>query len=178
MPNLKNDKPIDPLDEANAPWLRNLQGNILNGHGRDHTVHLFLRLPGDATRARDLVKELSALVTSAHKQEIERLQFKKYGIPGRLFGNLFLSANGYRKLGFPPAYSSLRHRFAGRQLQGGGGWTRLQGWAWARRSAPATPAETGPRPSRGGGCRRAASKRRCFACCGARTWSWSHASWA
>src|SRR5690242_3838199 len=61
----------------------------------------------------------------------------------------------------PPAYSSLRHRFAGRQLQGGGGWTRLQGWAWARRSAPATPAETGPRPSRGGGCRRAASGTRC-----------------
>ena len=28
------------------------------------------------------------------------------------------------------------------------------GWAWARRSAPATLAETGPRPSRGGGCRR------------------------
>src|SRR3954452_20590488 len=28
----------------------------------------------------------------------------------------------------PPAYSSLRHRFAGRQLQGGGGLTRLQVW--------------------------------------------------
>src|SRR3954452_8150278 len=51
----------------------------------------------------------------------------------------------------PPAYSSLRHRFAGRQLQGGGGWTRLQGWAWARRSAPTRLAATGPRPRRGGG---------------------------
>jgi transposase len=26
----------------------------------------------------------------------------------------------------------------------------MSGWAWARRSAPTTPAETGPRPSRGG----------------------------
>jgi hypothetical protein len=76
----------------------------------------------------------------------------------------------------PPAYGSLRHRFAGRKLQGGGGWTRTSGWAWARRSAPATPAETGPRPSRGGGCRHDASRRRCSACCGARTWSWSRAS--
>src|SRR5690242_8996737 len=71
----------------------------------------------------------------------------------------------------PPAYSSLRHRLAGRGLRGGGGWTRMSGWARARRGAPATPAETGPRPSRGGGCRRGASGRRCSACCGARIWS-------
>ncbi len=50
------------------------------------------------------------------------------------------------------------------------------GWAWARRSAPTTLAETGPRPSRGGGCRRDASRRRCCGFCGARTWSWSRAS--
>ncbi|MGH3984843.1 MAG: hypothetical protein ACRDST_19700 [Pseudonocardiaceae bacterium] len=42
-------------------------------------------------------------MTSARKQEIERQQFKAFGIPGRLFGNLFLSAHGYRKLGFEEA---------------------------------------------------------------------------
>src|SRR4051812_13082949 len=81
-----------------------------------------------------------------------------------------------RRHAVPPAYVPLRHRFAGKRLQGGGGWTRTLGWAWARRSAPATLAETGPRPSRGGGCRPGASGRRCSACCGARTWSWSRAS--
>src|SRR4051794_31536104 len=40
--------------------------------------------------------------------------------------------------GTPPGYGSSRHPFAGRALQGGGGWTRRLGWAWARRSAPTT----------------------------------------
>ena len=61
----------------------------------------------------------------------------------------------------PPAYGSSRHRFAGRGLQGGGGWTRTLGRAWARRSAPTTLAEAGPRPSADGGCRRAASRTPC-----------------
>ncbi len=41
----------------------------------------------------------------------------------------------------------------------------MLGWAWARRSAPITLAEAGPRPSHGGGCRQDASRRRCSACC-------------
>src|SRR3954466_3919900 len=32
----------------------------------------------------------------------------------------------------PPAYGSLRHRFAVRRLRGGGRWTRRPGWARAR----------------------------------------------
>ena len=61
----------------------------------------------------------------------------------------------------PPAYGSLRHRFAGRGLQGGGGWTKTLGRAWTRRSAPSTLAEAGPRPGADGGCRRAASRTPC-----------------
>src|SRR3954447_9785386 len=76
----------------------------------------------------------------------------------------------------PPAYSSLRHRLAVRESRGGGGWTTRSGWARARRSAPHTLAEAGPRPRRGGACRRAASGRRSCGCCAARTWSWSRAS--
>src|SRR3954449_1323716 len=66
-----------------------------------------------------------------------------------------------RLVGRPPAYSSSRHRFAGRGLQGGGGWTRTLKRVWARRGAPTTLAEAGPRPSAEGGCRRAASRRPC-----------------
>src|SRR3982750_2645637 len=51
----------------------------------------------------------------------------------------------------PPAYSSLRHRLAVRGPRGGARWTRTSGWARARRSAPHTLAEAGPRPRRGGG---------------------------
>ena len=83
----------------------------------------------------------------------------------------------HERVGTPPAYSSLRHRLAVRELRGGGGWTRRPEWARARRSAPRTLAETGPCPRPGGGCRRGGSGRRWSACCGARTWSWSHASW-
>ena len=54
--------------------------------------------------------------------------------------------------------------FAGRELQGGGGWTETLGWAWARRSAPTTLAEPGPRPSADGGCQHAASRTPCSAC--------------
>ena len=61
----------------------------------------------------------------------------------------------------PPAYGSSRHRFAGRGLQGGGGWTRTLGRAWTRRSAPSTLAEAGPRPSADGGCRPGASRTPC-----------------
>ncbi len=79
--------------------------------------------------------------------------------------------------GPPPAYGSLRHRFAVRRLRGGGGWTRRPGWARARRSAPHTLAETGPRPPAGGGSRRGGSGKRWSACCGARTSSWCPAGW-
>src|SRR4051812_18445345 len=43
---------------------------------------------------------------------------------------------GHKNVATPPAYSSLRHRLAVRGLRGGGGWTTMSGWAWARRSAP------------------------------------------
>ena len=41
---LSNTAPIDPSDPQFAPMLQNLLGNILKGHGRNHTVHLFLEL--------------------------------------------------------------------------------------------------------------------------------------
>ena len=44
------------------------------------------------------------------------------------------------------------------------------------RSAPTTLAEAGPRPSAGGGCRRAASRTPCCGCCGARIWNCCRAS--
>jgi Dyp-type peroxidase family len=103
--NLDDPGPIDPQDDAVQRMLENLQGNILKGHGRDHTVHVFIKLNGgDAQSARKRLGALAAgLVTSARQQLRESKQFQDFGIPGSLFGNFFLTARGYRALGFTDA---------------------------------------------------------------------------
>lgn len=101
---LSNAAPIDPNDPQFAPMLQNLQGNILKGHGRDHTVHMLMEfqpsLPHFHTNLR---KTAAQYVTSAAQQLHDTQQFKDFGIPGGLFGNLMLTARGYAKLGFTPA---------------------------------------------------------------------------
>lgn len=101
---LNNPAPIDPADPAFAATLRRLQGNILKGHGRDHTVHVFLELrpEPDFVRPR-LVEVAERYVTSAARQQAESRQFKEFGIPGALFGSLLLTARGFRTLGFTDA---------------------------------------------------------------------------
>jgi Dyp-type peroxidase family len=94
--------PIDPDDAGVQTMLANLQGNILKGHGREHTVHIFIRLSGadaPAERAR-LGVVARRLVTTAGKQHRESRQFRDFGLPGSLFGNIFLTPDGYRALGF------------------------------------------------------------------------------
>lgn len=94
---------IDPSDHNFAPMLQNLQGNILKGHGRDYTVHLFLELQADADLVRPALAALAGqYVTSAAQQLHDTRQFKDFGIPGGLFGSLLLTARGYGKLGFTP----------------------------------------------------------------------------
>lgn len=95
-PDVLNNKA--PVNLDTAAWARNLQGNILNGHGRNHTVNIFLRLP-EGEAGRRIVKQICPIVTTAAKQENERRQFRKFHIPGKLFCNIFLSAQGYRTLG-------------------------------------------------------------------------------
>ncbi|SMF55542.1 Dyp-type peroxidase family [Azospirillum oryzae] len=96
---LTNTIPIDPALPAHREWLSKLQGNVLNGHGRDHTINLFVRLPADVDSARTLLKTLAPMVTSALRQEAERHDFKTSGLPGRLFCNLLLTARGLQALG-------------------------------------------------------------------------------
>jgi Dyp-type peroxidase family len=94
-------KLIDPEDQELQTMFWQLQGNILKGHGRDHTVHIFVRFAEDVDLVRKRLGALAQrLVTSAAKQHRETTQFKKYKIPGALFGNLLLTAQGYRALGF------------------------------------------------------------------------------
>lgn len=95
--------PINPSDAQLAPMLKNLQGNILKGHGRDHTVHLFLEFRPSAPHFHaDLRRTATHYVTSAARQLQDTQQYKDFGIPGGLFGALLLTARGYGKLGFGP----------------------------------------------------------------------------
>ena len=102
---LDNDAPIDP----NHALLDDLQGNILKGHGRDNTIHIFLRFrpePAAIADMRALIRGWanSKYITSARQQHEETLQYKHFHLPGGLFVNFYLSYTGYRRLEVPQAH--------------------------------------------------------------------------
>lgn len=109
MLNLENVKPIDLL--AHSDFASKLQGNILKGHGRDFAVNIFLTfttsdLPKEEQMParRRLLRDLAAkYVTSMERQRAEADQFRRFRLPGSLFGNLMLTRVGYEQLGFDDA---------------------------------------------------------------------------
>ncbi|HEY0463590.1 MAG TPA: hypothetical protein VGC79_05250 [Polyangiaceae bacterium] len=93
----------NPGDPAMRTVLEKLQGNILRGHGRDHTRNLFVTFSATADEIRaELIPLLAAIATSALQQQVRD---DKSGVqPDRgPFANFFLSAAGYRELGFSSA---------------------------------------------------------------------------
>jgi Dyp-type peroxidase family len=92
---LKDPIPQDMLDGLREP-LESLQGNILRGHGRDSSVHIFLKFKeGKQTEVKQWIKDLAERITSA-QQQLD-------GGGPRPFMTFFLSASGYKYLdpGFP-----------------------------------------------------------------------------
>jgi len=88
------------LKEDPQKPLENLQGNILQGHGRDHSVHIFLRFKDEKRYGvKKWIKKLTKCITSAQQQFDEIEQYRQYRIPGRLLVSFFLSASGYTSLG-------------------------------------------------------------------------------
>jgi Dyp-type peroxidase family len=82
--------------------LDDLQGNILKGHGRDHTKNLFLHFP-DPVSGRQFLSQLALMVTSSQKQLEDAERFKQTGESGGAFVGIYLSAAGYGALGVDPA---------------------------------------------------------------------------
>ena len=91
-----------PLSDI-APFLEKLQGNILKGHGREFGVYIFFSFGDDMGAVRRQLAELAGrYVTSARRQHQEAADFGAFKVPGGLFGNLLLTASGYRRLGLDP----------------------------------------------------------------------------
>ena len=95
--------------------LEDLQGNILKGHGRERSVHLFLQwkrhrvdeakqwVKDFATEPEDNDKdEHKIYVTSAKKQAEEARKFRLNKTPGKIFANIFFTRKGYEALGYEP----------------------------------------------------------------------------
>lgn len=85
--------------ESEVAALKDIQGNILDGHGRKATRHVFLRFGDDPDASRAFVREYSALVTSAHAQLTQAKDFRERGVSGGPFIALLLSSSGYLALG-------------------------------------------------------------------------------
>ncbi len=80
--------------------LSTIQGNILKGHGRNHTTHIFIQFNKETkTEAIKWIGKLaSEVVTSAQKQFRERELYKRNRVSGSLFAAFYLSAEGYKIL--------------------------------------------------------------------------------
>jgi Dyp-type peroxidase family len=91
--------PIDWHDAKFWPLLSDLQGNILKGHGRDHTINSFLRFDGDIDAVKAGLRAIGAQVTSALRQLNEADAFRELGRVGGSGVFFFLTAQGYGKLG-------------------------------------------------------------------------------
>lgn len=80
-----------------------LQGNILKGHGREHTANIFINCAEEKQAAvKEWLRSLVArgVITSTKKQLSDTARFKETGIDGGLFGTILFSAQGYEYLGF------------------------------------------------------------------------------
>ena len=96
---------IDPQNPGKyADLLEDLQGNILRGHGRDHSVHLFLQFKeGGVDAAKSWIESFATnYVKSAKQQSDESARYRKEGISGGLFANFLLSHDGYQYFGIKP----------------------------------------------------------------------------
>lgn len=88
-------------DPALTPLFETLQGNILKSHGRDNSVHVFVRLIGTPERCRTWLGRFASGITSAAAQAAQSRDHARNGTP-HPFVNLMLSASGYDALAVPP----------------------------------------------------------------------------
>jgi Dyp-type peroxidase family len=89
------------LDDPDADaFLEGVQGNIVKGHGRDFTRHMFVRFGEDVAAVRRFLARFTAEhVTTAAAARRATLAWHETGGSGEPFGMVALSAAGYRAIG-------------------------------------------------------------------------------
>lgn len=103
---LNLDSSFEPIDQ-DAPlykdFLEDLQGNILNGHGRAHAVHIFLTFePGKTAEVKTWIAHFAGFkITSAKSQLDASEEYKRSKTDAGLFSHFALSASGYDYLKIP-----------------------------------------------------------------------------
>ena len=95
-------QPIDLANPEASAFLRGIQGNIIKGHGRDHTAHIFVKITGEIASARAWIADFAReYVTTADASRKMTASWKaNTNSAGEPFFMFLLSAEGYRKLGF------------------------------------------------------------------------------
>lgn len=98
---------IDQRDPQFRDFFSNLQGNILKGHGRDFTNHIFIKFDNDRTgstfkkdSAKKWIKKFAEdKITSCNAQLKENELYKRHNVSGGTFFSFYLTADGYDYLG-------------------------------------------------------------------------------
>src|SRR5258706_8724864 len=104
-------KPLEDVVISNQEkgFMKNLQANILKGHGREHVVLLFMAVKNVAD-ARSFLHSYPA--TDSFTQLQDTINFKKQRIRGGVIRLVFLSQTGLAKFGHASQFSSF-NAFAG-----------------------------------------------------------------
>lgn len=97
-------QPLD-MDAPDAEaFMRGVQGNIIKGHGRDHTAHVFVTFPKDASPIRPWIVDFATnRVVTAATQSAQSKARQRTGGPGEPFQTIQLSHLGYLALGVDQA---------------------------------------------------------------------------
>src|ERR1700733_7258610 len=100
MLELNNAQGVD-LSPEFRPMLKELQANILKGHGRDFAHHIFLRIkPDRAGEARKWIADFAKTrITSSERQLDDRNRNHATSEDGGPVFCLSISATGYKSLG-------------------------------------------------------------------------------
>ena len=100
---------VTPFDKFEyEALLDEIQGNILKSHGRNHSVHLFLKFTCDPESAKQWIGNFThQYVTSALAQAEQAKRHRHCEGQGQLFGNFFLTRAGYIYLRY--RYRELPH---------------------------------------------------------------------
>jgi Dyp-type peroxidase family len=93
-----------PDAPAQLAMLNDLQGNILDGHGRDHTSNLFVRFNASKRNdARAFVADVARKIVSALDQLLKARAYQTQKTDGGTFVAFMLTSGGYDALGVQKA---------------------------------------------------------------------------